>query len=137
MVKPSIIDQITADFKFLLSNPSFLGMILYGSWVHEMNSARSDIDLCIVESSNNPIKLYKEICVRVDIYGKNYDIQFFSEIPWYLRGKVIEEGITVLTPDMPQLFEYLHLYRKIWNDQKARQQMSKEDLLQIIKNCSQ
>ncbi|MHA1748861.1 MAG: nucleotidyltransferase family protein [Promethearchaeota archaeon] len=105
MVKSSIIKQIAADFEFLLSHPSFLGMILYGSWVHEMNSVRSDVDLCIVENSNNPIKLYKEICVRVDIYRKKYDIQFFSEIPWYLKGRVIEEGITVLTPDKPKLFE--------------------------------
>jgi len=45
---------------------------------------------------------------------------------------VIEEGIVVYSPNELDLYEYFYPFRKLWADQKHRQELSKEDLLSLL-----
>ena len=133
MVRKEIIENIKRDFEFLMEIPSFLGIILYGSQVDDLQTNRSDIDLCIVMNETDTKKIFDLICTKVDLFGKKYDIHFFKELPWYIRGDILESGIAVLSPDLPLLFEFLYPYRKIWNDQKTRQKLSKKEMYELLK----
>ena len=133
MVDPGLIKKIKKDFKFLLEDEIILGVLLYGSYIKNMNVLKSDIDICIVCNPPDKYKqVFKQICQEIDIYGKKYDIHFFDNIPWFLKGKILDEAIVILTPNEPYLFEYLYPFRKIWNDQKDRQKISKKELIEIF-----
>ncbi|MHA1766760.1 MAG: nucleotidyltransferase family protein [Promethearchaeota archaeon] len=133
MVGKEIIDNIKRDFGFLMKIPSFLGIILYGSQVDDLQTNRSDIDLCIVMNETDTKKIFDLVCTNVNLFGKKYDVHFFKELPWYIRGDILENGITVLSPDFPLLFEFLYPFRKIWNDQKTRQKLSKKEMHELLK----
>ncbi len=144
MVDSKIIETIRSDFEFLLEIDDFKGLFLYGSLVHGDQTSRSDIDLCIVmggektkstkstKSTMSSKVIFQEICNSIDVHGKNYDIHFFHDMPWYLRGDIIDHGVIILCGDQPALYEYLYPYRKIWDDQKSRQKLSKKELYEIL-----
>ena len=50
----------------------------------------------------------------------------------HMKAQVIEFHKIVICGDLPALYEYLFFYRKIWDDQKHRQELNKEELLKII-----
>ncbi len=132
MVDTKIIEGIQSDFEFLLAIENFQGLFIYGSYVHGDQTSRSDVDLCIVMEGKNPKTIFEKICNSIDVHGKNYDINFFHQMPWYLKGDIIDNGEVVLCRDQPALYEYLYPFRKIWNDQKRRQILSKKELYEII-----
>lgn len=132
MVKKEIIENIKRDFGFLIENPSFLGLMLYGSQIDDLQTNRSDIDLCIILNKVDSKEIFNNLCTKVDLFGKKYDIHFFEELPWYIRGDILEKGIVVLSSDIPLLFEFLYPYRKIWNDQKHRHKLSKKEMHEVL-----
>ena len=132
MVEKEIIENLKKDFGFLMSNPSFLGLMLYGSHVDDLQTIRSDIDLCIILKDVESKEIFNDICTNVDLFGKKYDVHFFEDLPWYIRGDILDKGVTVLSPDIPLLFEFLYPYRKIWNDQKHRHVLSKKEMREIL-----
>ena len=132
MVEKEIIEKIKRDFGFIINNPSFLGLMLYGSHINDLQTNRSDIDICIILNITDSKEFFKDICNKVDIFGKKYDIHFFEDLPWYIRGDILDKGVTVLSPDIPLLFEFLYPYRKIWNDQKHRHMLSKKEMRELL-----
>ena len=132
MVEKEIIKNIKKDFGFLINYPSFLGLMLYGSQIDDLQTIRSDIDLCIIQNKVDSKEMFNDICTKVDIYGKKYDVHFFKELPWYIRGDILDKGVAVLSPDFPLLFEFLYPYRKIWNDQKHRHTLSKKEIQELL-----
>ncbi len=120
MVSSRIISQIKIDFNFVLHNPSIAGVILYGSYLSGDESARSDIDICIVAPNQKLYPLHKYIYKELENNIEMYDIHFFEELPLHIQGSIIEDGMIVLSPDLGDLSEYFYPFRKRWTHEKWR-----------------
>ncbi len=132
MVAEAIIKQIQRELAFLETNVQVLGILLYGSQVTGDATPRSDIDICIVTQTSEPYQLSRilqEIWQRVPVTLLKYDVRMFHELPLFIQKDVIEMGRLVFTRDEPALYEYLYPFRKRWEDQKFRQQLSREELI--------
>ncbi|GAH14027.1 unnamed protein product, partial [marine sediment metagenome] len=92
---------------------------------------RSDIDICIVAPNKENYELLSVFLRNIDVVSKKYDIRFFSELPLYIKIQVINDGILIYSLDKLDLYEYFYFYRKLWADQKHRQEISKEELLSM------
>ena len=122
--------RILKDLEKLI--PYSMGIIIYGSHVKGYADKKSDIDVCIVKKENiDEKKLFHEI---LNVSSEDYDIVMFDRIPWYLKGKIIEEGKIIYAEDRDYLDFWLYKRAKIWNDMKRRQKkVSKEDLMKRVK----
>lgn len=127
---------IGADFAFLEEDGRILAVLLFGSGAKEQAYGRSDRDLCIVapgiRDKGEMRLILRKIYEKIDVIGKRYDIWLFEELPLYMRVQVIENHKVVFCRDLPSLYEYFYFYRKIWEDQKHRQDLDKEELMKIL-----
>jgi len=131
MVEDKLLNQIADDFSEIIKNKKILGILLYGSYVEERNINRSDIDICVVAPNEDIYELISQLLQNININAKKYDIRVFNELPLYIKIHVIQHGVLIYSSNKLDLYEYFYIYRKLWDDQKHRQEISKEDLLQI------
>ena len=131
MVKKELLDQIFNDFEKVIGNKDIFGILLFGSFTRDKNTNKSDIDICVVAPNEEKHKLFSFILQNINVNAKKYDIRLFYELPLYIKINVIEEGILIYSPNKLDLYEFFFIYRKLWDDQKHRQEISKEDLLLI------
>jgi len=131
LVKKEQITQIYNDFQEIFDKKDILGVLLYGSLVRDTETTKSDIDICVVAPHEDNHQLISFILQNINVDLKKYDVRLFSELSLYIKIKIIEKGILIYSPDNLELYEYFYLYRKIWADQKHRQEISKEELLSI------
>jgi len=130
------ISKFKLDFEFLNEDPNIMAILLFGSKAGSDDTIRSDTDICIVAPKirdiNDRVLLFRKIYMNVDVFGNNYDIWQFEELALYMKMEIIENHEVIYCKDIPELFEYFYHYRKIWKDQKHRQQMSKEELIKLL-----
>ena len=110
-----------------------MGVMLYGSYARGEETARSDIDLCIVAPQVPDFKradLWLRFLSR--LRDDRYDVRIFEILPLYMKIAVIEEGIVVHSRDTPELYEYFYPFRRDWGDQKHRQETSREEMGQML-----
>ena len=119
-----LIKKIKNDFKPI--SKKTLGILLYGSYAKGDYNSRSDIDICIVAPNKDPYELFKETL------SLKYDIKIFETMPFFLKIEVIKNHEIILSKDPYELYEYFYKYRKIWNDQKQRQVVSKMEALHLF-----
>ncbi len=131
MVKKELLDQIYNDFSEVIANKDILGILLFGSFTKERNTTKSDIDICVVTPNEEKHQLLSFILQNINVNAKKYDVRLFYELPLYIKINVIEDGFLIYSPNKLDLYEFFYIYRKLWNDQKHRQEISKEDLLLI------
>ena len=131
MVKKELLDQIYNDFSFVIKEKDILGILLYGSYIKRQNVNRSDIDICIVAPNEDLHQLLSFVLQNINVSAKKYDIRIFKELPLYIKIHIIEDGLLIYSSNKLDLYEFFFIYRKLWNDQKHRQKISKEDLLLI------
>jgi len=131
MVKDKLLNQIADDFSEIIKNKKILGILLYGSYVEERNTNRSDIDICVVAPNEDIYELISHLLQNINVNEKKYDIRVFNELPLYIKIHVIQTGVLIYSSNKLDLYEYFYIYRKLWDDQKHRQEISKEELLQI------
>ncbi|MFH0836821.1 MAG: nucleotidyltransferase domain-containing protein [Candidatus Aenigmatarchaeota archaeon] len=122
--------NIKKDFLFL--KDKVLAVLLYGSVQRKEHTKRSDIDICIIAPDKEPRKILKEIFRNVDVYGKKYDVHVFEEFPLYIKAEIIENHRLIIG-DKHKLNEYFYKTRKIWDSQKHRQKLTKEDMMDLLK----
>ena len=109
--------------------PYARGIIVYGSFIKGYADERSDIDICIIKKEGIDLKDLYDRILYVSA-NERYDIVIFDEIPWYLRGEILENGKIVYAEDMDELDFWLYKRLKIWRDMKRRQkQVRVEDLV--------
>jgi predicted nucleotidyltransferase len=130
MVKKQIVDQIKKDFATIFQEKKIVGIILYGSHLNDSETNRSDIDICIVAPDEEAGNLLSFIWTQKDL--EKYDIRLFTELPLFIKIQVIEDGKLIYSPNKYDLYEYFYFFRKLWEDQKLRQDLSKEDLLTLF-----
>ena len=132
MDKKKLLEDIYNSFSCVIENKNILGILLYGSYIKNVETSKSDIDICIVAPSENKVKLLAFILDKINVVSKKFDIRFFSELPLYIKIQVIEEGQLIYSLDEFDLYEYFYFYRKLWADQKHRQVISKEEILSMF-----
>lgn len=118
------IERVKTDLEFLFNK--VLGIVVYGSIAKGEENERSDIDVCIIAPNEDSSKIFKETLPL------NYDIKIFELMPLYLKMEVIENHKIIYTKNICELYEYFYFFRKLWNDQKHRQKLSKEEILYIF-----
>ncbi|MGB2842582.1 MAG: nucleotidyltransferase domain-containing protein [Halobacteriota archaeon] len=112
--------------------PYVRGILVYGSFIKGYADRSSDIDICVIQKegieSKDCFALYERILfVSAD---ERYDIVAFNEIPWYLRGEILENHVVIYAADADELDFWLYKQLKIWNGMKRRQRLvSAEDLI--------
>jgi len=133
VVKKELLDQIYNDFSYVIEKKDILGILLYGSYSKSQNTNRSDIDICIVAPNEDIHQLISFILQNINVDANKYDIRLFNELPLYIKIHIIEDGILIYSSNELDLYEFFYIYRKLWEDQKHRQEISKEDLLLFLK----
>ena len=131
MVKKELLNQIFNDFSTVIAKRDILGILLYGSFTKDKNTNKSDIDICVVAPNEEKHHLLSFVLQNINVQKKKYDVRLFYELPLYIKINVIEEGLLIYSPNKLDLYEFFYIYRKLWNDQKHRQEISKEDMLLI------
>jgi predicted nucleotidyltransferase len=121
--------RVKKDFEPLLDD--VLGILLYGSLAAGEDSERSDIDISIVAPSIDD-KIGFSRRVLANVRDARYDVRVFELMPLYLKAEVVEKGEIIYTKNIFKLYEYFYYFRKIWEDQKHRQKLSKKEVLQLF-----
>ncbi|NQE45231.1 hypothetical protein C5S31_04315 [ANME-1 cluster archaeon GoMg2] len=128
--------RIESDFAFLAEDKRILAVLLFGSGAKGQADSRSDRDFCViapgVRDSSSMSAILRKIYVNIDVRGKRYDIWLFEELSLYMKAQVIENHRVVSCRDLPELYEYFYFYRKIWDDQKHRQELDKEEVKVLL-----
>ena len=129
MDKEEVKRRVKKDFEPLLDD--VLGILLYGSLAAGEDSERSDIDISIVAPViDDKIGFSRRILSNVR--DARYDVRVFELMPLYLKAEVVEKGEIIYTKNIFKLYEYFYYFRKIWEDQKHRQKLSKKEALQLF-----
>ena len=129
MDKEEVKRRVKKDFEPLLDD--VLGILLYGSLAAGEYSERSDIDISIVAPIiDDKIGFSRRILSNVR--DARYDVRVFELMPLYLKAEVVEKGEIIYTKNIFKLYEYFYYFRKIWEDQKHRQKLSKKEVLQLF-----
>ncbi|TFG01291.1 MAG: nucleotidyltransferase domain-containing protein [Promethearchaeota archaeon] len=128
MVQKQFLDQILKDFDLVIKEKDVLGILLYGSYINQQETDRSDIDICIVAPTEDPFELLSFTWRKINVNAKNYDVRVFKELPLYIKIQIIENGAVIYSKNIYDLYEYFYIYRKLWDDQKHRQVVSEEEL---------
>lgn len=115
--------KIKKDFRFL--EKDVLGVMVYGSSSRGEATPRSDVDVCIVMGKPSTAEEMKKMLSRVwggvNINKNRYDVKIFEELPLHVKMEVIEEGKVVIGKK-PDMYEYFYKFRKMWGDEKHRQE---------------
>lgn len=120
---------VIEDFKFLIDD--VLGMLIYGSVATGASTERSDIDVCIVAPFVADRVRFSRM-ILANVKDVRYDVRVFELMPLYLKMEVIEHGKVVYAGDIYELYEYFYGFRKLWEDQKVRQRLSKEEAFDLF-----
>ena len=129
MDQRAVIEKARRDLEFL--QEEVLGVLLYGSWARGEAHERSDIDICIVapDAEDKAALLLKALA---GIRDDRYDLRIFELLPLYLKMAVIEEGIPIFVADAGELYEYFYPFRRMWEDQRHRQTLSRDEMLAML-----
>jgi hypothetical protein len=99
-----------------------LAVLLYGSVAKKTATQRSDVDICIVAPEYDTQTLYNETL------SLPYDIHIFETMPLFLQMQVINHHRIIYTVNKYKLGEYFYHFRKQWQDQHYRQQLSNAEV---------
>lgn len=123
--------MIKEDFGFLKDD--VLAVLMFGSVVRGEETARSDVDICVVAPDKDPEDILKSVFREVDVEARNYDVHVFEELPLHVKMQVIKNHDIVYTKDKYRLYEYFYYFRKLWDDQKFRNEVTEEDMKKILR----
>lgn len=130
MAEREKLKRLEEEFSFL--KEKVLGVLLFGSSAGNNDTVRSDIDICIVAPKQKPNEVLSIVHQKIDVYGKKYDICIFEELPLFMKAEVLRNHKIITAKDLPELYEYLYFYRKLWDEQKHRQEITKDEILKMF-----
>jgi len=135
MAGKDIVAKVKADLEFLhdpVWREQILGVLLYGSQATGEAGPRSDIDLCIVAPrAADRSSLWRKFISH--LRDSRYDVRIFELLPLFLKAAVMEQGVVVYCEDEPELYEYIYPFRREWEDQKHRQDVSLEEMRDLFR----
>lgn len=130
------LEEMKKDLAFIMDIPEVHSVLLFGSYALEEETPRSDVDICIIipnEKNEKRIRRIHGIIVSKLSTKPYYDISIFESLPLYMKGAVIENHIVLFSRDVLDLYEYLYFYRKLWNDQKHRQELTEDEMIRLFR----
>lgn len=130
MVKGNKLERLKEEFSFLKNE--VLGVLLFGSSADNSRTKKSDVDICVVAPKQKQLSILSLVCQKIDIYKKKYDVYTFEELPLYMKAEVLRNHKIIVSKDLPKLYEYLYFYQKLWDEQKHRQEVTKEEVLSML-----
>lgn len=125
MKKPKInLKQLKKDFAFLkekLKERDILAVLLYGSYVKNMQHIKSDIDVCVVAPKYKTIKQQADLLGYLwrNVNANKYDVRLFEELPLKIKASIIKNHKVIFVGDKKELMEYFYFTNKIWKDQSV------------------
>lgn len=117
----NLIVKVAKNLEFLkakIKKGEIQSVLLYGSYVSGEETARSDIDVCVVAPKYKTIK-HKAALLRYiwQNLKKPYDVRLFEELPLYIKMGIINNHKVIYARDISELSHYFYFYRKLWQDQ--------------------
>jgi len=82
-----------------------VAVLLFGSWARSESTSGSDVDICLVLRPGNydSSALFQK---RLSyLKESNADVHIFSQLPLYIRQRVLREGKVLLCRDEDLLYE--------------------------------
>jgi len=131
MAGDKIIKTLEEEFSFL-KQEDVLGILVFGSFASNQKKI-GDIDICIVAPKMKCKDVLKKVFGNIDVRGKNLDVYCFEELSLSLKWEVIHNHKIVWAKDEGELGEYFYFFRKLYDDQKHRMKLTKEETLNILK----
>jgi hypothetical protein len=132
MVNERLIENIKTHFSEIIQEKQIFGILLFGSVIYDKQTNRSDIDICIVAPKEEAEVLLSFIWEKVNVKAHNYDVRIFSNLPLYIKIQIIKDGLLIYSTNKFDLYEYFYFYRKIWQDQKHRQELSRDEVISML-----
>ena len=130
------LEKVKKDLAFIMDIPEVHSVLLFGSYVTNEETPRSDIDICVIvpniRDEKKLLRIYGIIVSSLSTKPE-YDVSIFEMLPLYMKGEVIESHIVLFSRDELDLYEYLYFYRKLWNDQKYRQKLTNDEMIALFK----
>lgn len=138
------IERLKDDFSWAKEDDRVLAVLLYGSIVKQEDHPKSDLDVALVVPGASPYyydcrdvsdkrvslsDVLMKALRKIDTSSKNIDLHVFEELPLHIQHDIIEHHEIIYTSDRHGLSEYFYNYRKLWDDQKHRNTMDKDELL--------
>ena len=139
--------KIKEDFSWAKQDKQVLSVLLFGSVADGKEHRRSDVDIAVVvpvlsnfyydckkltHKSVDSSDVLRKVFREVNTVAGNYDVHIFEELPLYIQIDIINNHEIVYTADKLSMFEYFYHYRKLWDDQKHRNIMSKDALFSLF-----
>ncbi len=129
--------ELKEAFSWVRNDDRISAVLLFGSTVKGEEHFKSDTDVTVVVPGASHFygvkvdarEILMKIFREVDTGSLNIDVHIFEELPLHIQMDIIEEHKIVYTSDKYGMYEYFYNYRKLWDDQKHRNTMSKEELL--------
>ena len=121
-MKSDKINEIKKDFEFLkdkIAKGEVDSVLLYGSYAENQQTARSDIDICIVAPKLKTPSQFSELLGHIwqNIDASKYDVRIFEALPLYMKIGIIKKHVVIMSINIHDLYYYFYNFRKIWNDQ--------------------
>lgn len=125
------LSKLRKMFSFLKEEKGVLAVLLFGSKAKKTCKG-NDYDVCIVAPKAKHSELLRGLFRRIDTKSNKIDLYIFEELPLYLKKEVIENHKIILANDKYELYEYLYFFRKLWEDQKHRNEQNKRELKALL-----
>lgn len=109
------IDDIKADLKELAN----YWVVVFGSWVDNKLTSRSDVDIAIISQNKNMKNNKKLYFNLLGSAPEKYDLKLFELLPLYLQGSILENYV-VIYGNTVDISYYLYGFRKLWVDEKIK-----------------
>ncbi|MFQ6124675.1 MAG: nucleotidyltransferase domain-containing protein [Candidatus Heimdallarchaeota archaeon] len=117
--------ELKEDFKELAKDNEIHAILAFGSSVSGENTARSDVDVCIVApAAQDRVEVLRRAWRQV---GGKYDLWLFEELPLYIQAEILQNHQILYCSDIPALFEYFYPVRKLISDMIHRQRVAMMD----------
>jgi predicted nucleotidyltransferase len=100
IVSTSVFDSLLAVVK---DDPDILAVVVFGSYAR--NEEFRDIDVCLFLNPPSNVDKFHKLMDYISQFSSKFDISIFTDLPLYIRARVIKEGIVLLNKDYNALFD--------------------------------
>jgi predicted nucleotidyltransferase len=90
-----------------------LALVVFGSFTKDGAEPYNDIDVCLFLYPEKTSGTAKKTIEYLDLYSE-YDIHFFSDLPLYIKKRVLEEGKILINKNYDLLFDIYIKTIKDW-----------------------
>lgn len=95
-------------------DPDIVALILYGS--SAKNGDYKDIDVCLIPYNQTQEIPLKKILYYKGNFPSKLDIQFFNDLPLYIKHEVLNHGKLLINKDFDRVFDIYEQTHRAYRD---------------------